>query len=530
MITTAPKLSDLVGSAPVVITSPEQLVRRSNRWRDHYNPLRNLGIGRVVQLLEAGERGEWSDLQWLYRFIEKRFATLTALIERRESALTKLPWDVKIPKELPKGVTPARAKRQRDFLYSRYELLENFTDALKFIALARFRGFSILAKHRYQGGPNDGAVRELHWLPQWNFARDGLFGSWYFNPKANNLGAHHLGESLRIGSANLPRSEFIIREVERPINELASIAWMNINTAWKDWTAFVEIFGLPNAIVIMPPNVPPGKEADYRDAAQDVAESGSGALPHGASAEFPSASVRGNAPFKEYIDAGKEDVVLAGTGGKLTMLSDATGIGSGASDAHSDVFDDLAQGEGMSVSETLQRDFDKQELEQEFPGEKHVAYFELAVEDTEDVSELFSNVESAERSGYQTDTDEISERAGMKLTRKEVSGSGDGSSKMETGGVGLASLFNRETNDPAVAQLAAAVADDLQPLRERLETILQIADDEALKTELDAFRDELPELLEAINNEPRTAKILEESMREAMAEGMKGEGERMKAE
>ena len=37
---------------------------KSNLWRDSYNPLRGMGMPRLVALLEAGERGQFADLQW----------------------------------------------------------------------------------------------------------------------------------------------------------------------------------------------------------------------------------------------------------------------------------------------------------------------------------------------------------------------------------------------------------------------------------------------------------------------------------
>ena len=38
---------------------------KSNRWREYSNPLRGLNIQRLAAMLEAGERGEYADLQWL---------------------------------------------------------------------------------------------------------------------------------------------------------------------------------------------------------------------------------------------------------------------------------------------------------------------------------------------------------------------------------------------------------------------------------------------------------------------------------
>ena len=158
----------------------------------------------------------------------------------------------------PRGrdVTEAQAEKQKEHLRSRYDLIENLTDTFGQLALAEFRGFSILQKHRFDEGPNDGAVREFHWLPQYTWSRDGQFGDWYFNSESRfGVGSDScqasLGETNRIGSVDLPRETFIIREVDTPLYEIALIAFVNWSMARKDWAAFVEIFGLPASIVIL---------------------------------------------------------------------------------------------------------------------------------------------------------------------------------------------------------------------------------------------------------------------------------------
>ena len=71
-------------------------LQRSTNWRAQYNPLRGLTMPMLVAMLEAGERGDYARLQWLYRFIEKRNPTLRAVLQRRQGSLTKLDWDVRL--------------------------------------------------------------------------------------------------------------------------------------------------------------------------------------------------------------------------------------------------------------------------------------------------------------------------------------------------------------------------------------------------------------------------------------------------
>lgn len=542
-------------SSPGGGKSPAELVRKSNQWRDSYNPLRSLVISRVVAMLEAAERGDFAELQLTLRKVEKRYPVLKALIARRCGAIEKLNWDVKVPEVLPDGVTPAQAEAQRAHLRARYDLVENLTDAFGQLALAEFRGYTLLQKHRFTGGEHDGAVRELHWLPQFNWVREGQFGDFYYNADCRfgiTAPAVALGESNRLPlrpsdsqlsalNSQLARTDFVFRECDAPLYEIALIAFVNWCMGRKDWAAFVEIFGLPNAIVILPANIPQGSEDEYRTAAEKVADGVSGALPNGSDAKFPTASVRGNAPFKEFCDAMDADLVLAGTGGLLTMLSLPQGIGGGASGEHGDAFADIARADARRITSTLQRDFDGPELDEAFPGQPHLAYFELAAEDADDTDKLVANAVALKGAGYAVKGEWLAERTGYELAEGPEEDSGEkreDSEDTDTAAAGLSSTLNPLSSVPALRnrtpktsdrrpqtqtpadQLRAAFAADLQPARERLARILSISDDALLETKLREFLAEFPQLVKDIIADPRSARVLEAQLGTAAANGL----------
>ena len=409
--------------------SAAELVRQSNRWRDNYNPIRGLVIARAIYILESADRGDFPELQLVMRKIERRFPVLKGLKSRRLAALEKLNWEIRIVDQLPDGATRTDAEAQQAYLRSRYELIENLTEAIGFLATAEFRGYAILQKHRFNdGGQSDGAVRELHWLPQDQFSRNGQFGDFFYNQNST-FGAGIdsclavLGESNRIGSEELPREDFIIREVESPLYEIALIAFVNWAMGRKDWAAFTEIFGLPNGVAIMPANIPPGMEDEYRTAAERVADGISGALPNGSDIKFPTAGVRGKAPFKEFCDAQDADVVLAGTGGRLAMLTaDKGGLGNGPALEHASAFDEIAQAEARNISSVLQKDFDRFELAQEFPGQPALACFELCAKDQMDVAQLVTNASTLASAGYAVDANWLERITGYELEERKNAG------------------------------------------------------------------------------------------------------------
>ena len=518
--------------------SAAEMVRKSNSWRDNYNPLRSLTIARVMAIFEAAERGAFPELQLTMRKVEKRFPVYKALRQRRLSAIQKLDWDIKTMEELPTGATQAMADAQADFLKTRYNLVTNLREAFGQIAIAEFRGYTVLQKHRYADGSNDGAVEKLYWLEPWCFSRDGFYGDFYYNEDSRlgvGLGSCQqvLGEANRIGSEALPREDFVIREVESPLYEIALLAFVNWLMGRKDWSAFVEIFGLPNSVVIMPPNIAAGKEDEYQAAAEKVADGVSGALPSGSDVKFPGVGARGEDPFEKYCGVQEKDVVLAGTGGLLTMLSMPQGLGSGSSEQHADAFDEIAQADALKISEVLQRDFDRQELAAEFPGQPVLAYFELSPKDEGDVAAIVTDVQKLSTAGYEADVEWLNEKTGYKLVKKEVPPALDPANpakdpaldpkpedpKIDPELEEEEKITNR-AGTAATDDLAVTIYDTLLPILKRLDAIANVDDAAIQQHMIEKLLKDFPAISDAIAADDSLAKKLSPVLADALLAGL----------
>ena len=147
---------------------------KDHRWRDSYNPLRGLNMCRLVSMLEAGERGQYADLQWFYYFMERSDAMIASVIQRRRAALLPVDWDIRVVagelttegtentegrvrdltansanlanggRYRAKKVDARLAEEQRDFLRMVYDGIENFKDALAFLWSGFMRGYAHL--------------------------------------------------------------------------------------------------------------------------------------------------------------------------------------------------------------------------------------------------------------------------------------------------------------------------------------------------------------------------------------------------
>ena len=151
--------------------------QKSNRWREYCNPLRGLTMQRLMALIEEGERGEYADLQWLYHYMERSDPVIYSVLQRRRAALLDCDWDVRIAApaaargkletgnmKLETGDSDSRqgakgakfdevlAEEQAACLREAYDKLENFREAVGFLASGVFRGYAHLEKHRGRAG------------------------------------------------------------------------------------------------------------------------------------------------------------------------------------------------------------------------------------------------------------------------------------------------------------------------------------------------------------------------------------------
>jgi phage gp29-like protein len=306
-----------------------------------------------------------------------------------------------------------KSQAQKQSLYDAYTLIDNLRSAIMHLHKADFRGYAHLQKHRNA----DGEVYHLETLDQWCICRDGLNGNWFWNPDSRSTSAplQFLGLKYCIGGPMLPLSDFIIREMSRPIDEIGLVNTVRRAMVEKDYDAFIEIYGIPGGVVIMPPAVPVGKEQEYQDTAQKVAEGASGALPHGS--DFKTNTLpRSQDPFTPRLENLDAALVLAGTGGKLTMLTEHTaGQQRGNSRVHDETFGQIAAGRAQNISEHFQRNFDQEILANKHPGEPTLAYFSFGGEEETDVDALCTNVLSLSQAGKNVNTAWLEEKTGYEF-------------------------------------------------------------------------------------------------------------------
>jgi phage gp29-like protein len=499
--------------APVA-ESLDATVARYNRWRDQLNPLRGLTLSSAISMLDRVQAGQTADFAWTCQLIERRDEDLIAVIESTTSALTQLEWRIRTAEgdvRRARDWDDALAADQSNVLLDHYNRSLNIYDVLEHLALSKFRGYShaqIMADGQW--------LRTAEIIDQWHVCRDGHRGPWFWNPEAKDLPASSLPPSNR-----MDESAYLIVETPRPIDEVGLLKYLRCSLSSKDWDAFIEIYGIPSWIITMPPNVPKGKEEEYRDAALSVAKGGSGAIPNGSTASaagYPA----GQAPFRDHLQWWSERLVLAATGGLLTSVALPTGIGSGASDAHSETFARIARGRARLLSEEFQRKIDRRILDAAFPGRPHLAYFEFSANEATDTGAVIEEITKLASAGYRISASEASEKTGYTLidTGALPAAAAPAPILSRAASASEASPTPAAIEDAAVSALVEARARNLAPVIDRLLAALAETDPAAMHASLSDILDDLPSLAAAAaSGADADASLLERILSDAVGAG-----------
>lgn len=487
---------------PARAVSIQRHVDNLNRnWRDHYNPMRGLDAAKAVELFMKAQRGEFLDVQWAFAApwtgIEVSDPTYMALIERCISPVEEMDWDVLITTgangEPLAGTDAQLADDQAGVVRAAMDRITNFSEALAHLALARFRHYSHLQIVNSNGAPVLDGAEEFRVLNQWNFLRDGSDGDWYWNPDARSTNARAVGESNRLD----PRADLlIVRTVGRFVGRVALVKTLRSALSEKDWDGFIEIFGIPARVIIGPPNMSPKQAEEFLEASENIKEGSGGALPNGSTVHSDE-GVRGLQPFEARLEYLDKRLVLAGTGGMLTMLTES-GSGTLAGGAHSETFKTIARAEARRISEIMQRQFVDRLLDLKFPGRPKLAYFEIAAEEEQDIGEVIEHNAKLAASGYRIAQAQLEERTHYNLEPHQPA---------LPGAMTLNSRTEQERNEldaanaslvtDAVSKTLGARTELLKPFFEQLDAKAAAGEltDAQFLDALDALADQLPELL-----------------------------------
>jgi hypothetical protein len=382
-----------------------------DKYLERYNPWFGLVMSRLRLFFDEGMEGQYANLMRLIHRAEMKDETIRACKLRLMDEIEALPWSVKAVDELPTGSTKAQADAQREYLKSRYDQIENLKAAFAHLASAELRCFAHLEKW-YDDAGN---VIRLEPVPQWHWQREGQYGEWKYSAKSRPR------DSMAKAIEESERQHWIIREVETPWYEIGLTAALRINLARRDVDGFCSSYGVPSTFFIAPPGASADKLTEFAAIADDLVADGRGALPHGSDVKSIGQEGGEGVIFKQVIDDNKQAIVLAATGGLLTMLT-APGSGTLAGSAHQEGWEKLVSGVAKKISEVFQSSFDKSELALKFPGQPVLAYMELAYPDADESrADFVKDVVELKKAGWTVKREILEEKTSLQFEDAEVS-------------------------------------------------------------------------------------------------------------
>lgn len=496
-------------------------------WIKGTNPLRGMTVQRAINLYDAARYGDTTELQWLYDELERADPTLMVCSERRSGAVSLLDWKatMRVDKRT-RGFDAVLAEEQQDAISKAFGRVDgtNLNEAIEHLAQAFFRGFAHVSPIYSADGKE---IERFELLDNWNFARDIVSGGWYWNPRAyaySDLAGNEIDP--------IPSAELCSVVRSRHIDYPAMTIYLRNAVGEKGWGQFVERYGVPPVIITMPENIPQESKADWTQAAEEVAQGASGALP-GGSQVFYADGARGTDPFSEFLKHQQELVVLMATGGKLTSLSDSTGIGSGATSAHEETWREVWTRDSVFIAGAINRTCVTAILNKAFPGKPHLAYFDFEKESSPTAGDVFDDAGKAKLAGYLVDKAQLEEKSGYKLIIDPASTPQPAFQSL-TQPIPMTAVLNKaeepvanllqngskpldqsmeglkaKTPQNASDAILSALAKDLSPAGKAVADILALTDEAEIKAAAADLMKRLPDLLPA---DPEMVAVMEDAI------------------
>jgi phage gp29-like protein len=403
---------------------------------DTINPLWNISSRQAQMMYDFARSGNYAQLEYLYNEIENCSPVFNVCVTRRTGALSELGWKVvRSDERLNRNADANLVKEQIECVEDAIAKIDNLPEALEHFALSAFRGFSVASVWRGA----DGLPTHLECLDHWNICRDMREGRWLWNPGAVSFVNPTLSSS---GMHPIPPEDSVAILRKREIDWPAMKIFLREAIGERDWGRFMETYGLPPVIITMPEFTNDEDKDKYLEAAVDVFEGRSGVVPYGSQVNFASES-RGVNPFTDFVDHQMKMFVLLSTGGTLTSLTEATGIGSGASETQMDTWKQIVRADVRIVSNAINQQLCKGIIERNFKGKPMLAEFRIDTEPQMTAKEVAELASAFSGAGYEMDAAELSQLSGFTIRKKQ-----------EGGGMG----FNAETTtslvDPGITTQA----------------------------------------------------------------------------
>ncbi len=518
--------------------------RRMEWWRaSHFNPIRFLTTPqRLVQLLEEYASGRFADSTLAFQAMAERDDILKCVVPKRISAIARRTFEIVIDKGAKEAGLEDEALKHKQCLEYLYKNMR-VTSALDGNQRG---GFRLMVKQMMSATGLGYAAHEIIWKPESDGKEPQITAQMKFVPlqffenRTGNL--RFLPQDGMMDGVPLEEGGWMVTCGDA-LMIACSILYIYKRLTWNQSNAYEERNAMP--AFIYKTNAQPG--TDEHEAAKDMAyklsRNFAGVTNMTDVIEVLQLGATGTLPYPEKLEMINRALASLWMGADLSTISAVSGAGQGASLQQTQQ-DALEQDDGQNLSETLNEWVDRPALEWKFgKGVKPLAYVKIIVPNKVDFDQQIKIDDHFLANGIPIGVEETRER----YQRAEMDEDDDllerqppvmapeaiGSGAPARGGFGRNSFGNEAQRElhgqsqklirNSIKRMADAQEQTLKPVMDRLKAVFEF-EGQAWEMAMEKFKADLPEMLESINKDPETSKVLEgvitAAQFNAIAEGM----------
>jgi hypothetical protein len=479
--------------------------------RSRFNPIRNLTPEGLAGQIDAFKSGQLREGAILFETIEERDDVLKAVAPKRKKAVARHGFEILMVDD------SQEAKRHKEAL----EYFYNHLTCVNGYDLNERGSFKLLVRQMMDAVAKRYAIHEIVWKPSTLNAQPFLTAEfrfvplWFFENRTGRL--RFLKNEFDQEGRDLEDGGWMVT-VGEGLMIACSIAYMFKRLPLQDWLGYSEKFGFPGLLG----KTTAAKGSDQWDNMIEAVEKFSvdwaAVVNQGEMIEMIEAKGQGNLPFPPLVDRMDRAMATLWRGADLGTISKGEGLGASLQGDEGDI---LEEDDAELISETLNLYVDPHVIRYQFgPDAKPLAYLRIITPQKENIDMDLKVDDFLLKAGAPVAISDTLERynralpdAGEPLLTPPVN-------PAPILGGGFPNEAQSKLEEASREHLSRALAEDLQPIRDRLARILQIEDPDVLAARLRAFLDELPRLLKSINADPAAAKALEETMSAALLNGL----------
>ncbi len=311
---------------------------------DH--PARGLTPARLARLLDDAEAGDPTAQFDLFADMEERDGHIGSEFRKLRRSVLRAPWDVVPPEDATPGEVEI-AKKLKTWVLE----IPGLRGALFHLSDAIGKGFSAL-EHKWEVRAGQWRIVELtHRLQKW-FQFDLEADS----PRITLSDNSPRGIALKPMCWTLHQSQSSSNGIARSaMFRSLSIPYMLKNFGVSFLAEFCEVYGIPIRLGYYPSGAGKDDKNSLRAALASIGRNAAGIVPDGMRIEFQKAAEGSSDPYGWLIDWCERTESKIINGSTLTAQADRNST-EALGKIHAEDFDEMVQGHGMDLGETLSRD------------------------------------------------------------------------------------------------------------------------------------------------------------------------------